>query len=119
MKQELAKATQSVRNKFRQLRSSYLEENRLLEQQYKPIIKRLSALIETEKSGKKVSSIASPTRVRAHNSYFAHSTPAKRKKIQLEYFSDRDDFDGDDEFVTAFADNQVSDDSMISQKKNI
>lgn len=48
-KQSLAKATESVRNKYQELRSAHLENKRLLEEQYKPITKRLGNLIDLNK----------------------------------------------------------------------
>lgn len=53
LKESLAEATASVRDKFRQLRSSKVEENRLLEEQYKPITGKLGKLIESVSVPKK------------------------------------------------------------------
>lgn len=53
LKQTLAKATKDVRDKFSQIRSSRIEDSRLLEEQYKPITSRLSKLINA-------SSVAAP-----------------------------------------------------------
>lgn len=55
-KASLAKATASVRNKFHQVRSAHLENKRLLEQQYKPITKRLGELITLKDKKTKASS---------------------------------------------------------------
>lgn len=46
-KLSLAKATDSVRNKFEQLRNERLETSRLLEKQYKPITQKLVELIDS------------------------------------------------------------------------
>lgn len=45
-KRSLIQATESIRNKFNQVRSTNLENKRLLEEQYKPITKRLGKLID-------------------------------------------------------------------------
>lgn len=55
-KQSLVKATDSIRDKFRQVRSTHLENKRLLEEQYKPITKKLTKLIDfKDKKSKRVS----------------------------------------------------------------
>lgn len=41
-KQAVVRATDSIRNKFHQIRSTHLENTRLLEEQYKPITKKLN-----------------------------------------------------------------------------
>lgn len=60
-KQSLARATDSIRNKFRQIRSTHLENKRLLEEQYKPISKRLGKLIEFKEDKTKKKSAAAST----------------------------------------------------------
>lgn len=99
VKQSLAKATKSVRDKFRQLRSMQLEQNRLLEEQYMPITKKLSALIASKKE-KKSSATATAAaatigrkKVVGRTFPFAHSTPsksaaAKKRRSLDDYFSD-------------------------------
>jgi len=49
-KQSLVKATDAIRNKFREIRSSDLESKRLLEKHYKPITKRLGSLISFQET---------------------------------------------------------------------
>jgi predicted DNA-binding transcriptional regulator YafY len=53
LKLSLAQATDSVRNKFKELRGERIETNRLLEEQFKPITKRLTKLIDTNDKVKK------------------------------------------------------------------
>lgn len=64
-KQSLAKATESVRNKFRQVRFAHLENKRLLEEQYKPITKRLGKLIDFKEKKSKSNGIIAPN-IRMH-----------------------------------------------------
>lgn len=54
-KHSLARATESVRDKFRQIRSTQLENKRLLEEQYKPVTKRLGDIQRDAQYWKKLS----------------------------------------------------------------
>lgn len=54
-KQSLAKASEAIRRKFQHVRSAHMENKRILEEQYKPITKRLGQLIDTKQQ--KISSI--------------------------------------------------------------
>lgn len=53
VKLSLAQATDSVRDKFRKLRSEDFETSRLLEEQFKPITKKLGVLIKSSVKKKK------------------------------------------------------------------
>lgn len=51
MKLSLVQATNSVRDKFNALRNEHLETHRLLEEQFKPITKRLNKVLENTSGG--------------------------------------------------------------------
>lgn len=111
-KNALVKATESVRNKFQQIRSTHLENNRLLEEQYKPITKRLGKLIDAK--SEKTTPLAQQTDAQSKkNSPLAQQADLAPKQSQnfptilpwhLELFTDSSmdhESDDDDEIDSA------------------
>lgn len=84
IKLSLAQATTSVRNKFKKLRNEYRESDRHLEDQFRPITKRLGQLIDN-------SAITKPTTMVSEKEAAA-TTP----NVEKENYTNDDEDDEDD-----------------------
>lgn len=82
VKESLIEATEAVRNKFKRLRSNDLESTRLLEEQYKPITKRLGQFIHANGSNASLSKDDIPTQ-----------SPPPRSTLHRNNHDDDDDDD--------------------------
>jgi hypothetical protein len=106
VKISLAQATNSVRNKFQQLRNEHLENDRLLEEQYSPITKRLGRLID------------SATAVRNHANI--EIKPVKQEKRRLKRQHVQFDFVNDvDDDASAAVDDDGGNDFEMDEYSNV
>lgn len=90
LKHSLVNATETVRNKFQQLRKDHLEVRKNLEDQYKPITKKLSGLIALNQHNVAANSLP---RVKAKEEIAIKTEGVKRELNEKSDEGDDDDFE--------------------------